>query len=732
LAVWGVVALLASMGVARLRVDTSTDSVLDRSAPEWAYYQESLDRFGGDEIIVVALEGRDAFDPQLGDFVQGFSSELETVPGVRRVDSLSTVSLVHSSSDGTLELDPPLREGQSLASKRLQALVGQDRIAPRTIVSEDGRVLAVNLLLDDDSGEDYNAIIGSVHELLKGRPAWVSGVPVYRTETNARIVQEVALFVPLTLLVIAVVLFVGFRSLRAVAIPLVTAGLGTWVLCGVMGAVAVPLTISTMILPSVLLALGCAYVMHLLAAAPGCEDAASLREAFAPVALPIALSGLTTGIGFLAMCAIRIDAIRYVGALGAVGVLTLLLATLTVAPAALVRWPLPAKASALCDRLRERETAGVLRLAARRPWLVIAVWVVAFVGVTMGIMRLRVETDVTLWFERGTSVRDAYEAIRGRLSGITPMNFVIESESGESVTQPEVLSAIDGLASYLRGLPQVGKVLSIADPLRQLHGGFIDQADRPLPVGVDLVEQYLLLLESVPQIEDLITGDRGSANVLLRLDNNGSAYLLDVAQRAESWWRAHAPPGYTARMTGVMFEFARAGDEIAFGQMRGFGVALAAIAVVLLVILRSVQLAAIALVPNAAPVAIAFGTMGLAGIPLDAGTVLIGNLALGIAVDDTLHVVTGFHQERERGAAPRAAMHAALRRALPALVYTTAAVALGFGVLGLSEFTFIRNLGLVTAGLMLLCLAADLNLLPAVLLRGREKVVTPGGGALVA
>jgi hypothetical protein len=732
LAAWLAAALLAGLGVARLHVDTNVQNVLDRRDPSWAFYEASLERFGGDEIVVVALRGARPFDPELAGFVIELSERLRVLPGVRRVDSLATVPVVHGRADGTLELDPALSADPAapFAGDATAERVRADRIAPRSLVSDDGTVFAVNVILEDPRHPDYERVVGAGEGAVGARPAWISGVPVYRRHTSERIVREVVLFVPLTLATMAAVLLVVFRSPRAVPGPLLAAGLGTWLLCGAMGALGIPLTITTMILPSVLLAVGCAYAIHLLAAAPGLRGAAALEPALAPLALPIALCGVTTAIGFASMCTVRIDAILYVGALGALGVLAILAAALTATPAMLALWPLPERSARVCERLREHGAPAVLRLAGRRPRLVVAGWVMAFVVVGLGMTRLRVETDVTRWFERGNPVRDSYEAIRSELSGISPMNVVIESHAGAPVTAPEALAAIDALATHLRGLPRVGKVVSLADPLRQLHGGFVDDASQPLPAGQDLVEQYLLLLESVPQLADLVSADRSAANVLLRLDDNGSAHLLDVARAAETWWAEHGPPGFGARTTGIMFEFARAADSIALGQIRGFGSAFAAVSLVLLLVLRSFRLAGVALVPNLVPVFIAFGAMGLAAISLDAATVLIGSIALGIAVDDTVHLLVGYHEGRRAGVARAAAVEASLRQSFPAIVQTSIVVALGFAVLGFSGFSFIRNLGLVTAGLMMLCLAAELNLLPAMLLGDRDASPRPRAGSV--
>jgi predicted RND superfamily exporter protein len=113
--------------------------------------------------------------------------------------------------------------------------------------------------------------------------------------------------------------------------------------------------------------------------------------------------------------------------------------------------------------------------------------------------------------------------------------------------------------------------------------------------------------------------------------------------------------------------------------------------------------------------------MGLVGIALDAATVCMGSLALGIAVDDTIHVATGYRDGLERGSKPVEALDRCFERVLPPLVFTTVAIAAGFAVLGLSEFSLIRNLGLVTSALVGLCLLADVTLLPALLLRGDRR-----------
>jgi predicted RND superfamily exporter protein len=241
-------------------------------------------------------------------------------------------------------------------------------------------------------------------------------------------------------------------------------------------------------------------------------------------------------------------------------------------------------------------------------------------------------------------------------------------------------------------------------------------------VGESMAAQYLMLIEGSHGLSDLISTNQSVANIKLRVDDNASASLMGVATAARAWWAEHGPSDFSLTPTGIMYEFARAEDEIAYGQIRGLSLALGVISLILFAIFRWPRLAFVTLLPNALPLLVMFGAMGLLGIPLDAGTALIGGLALGIAVDDTIHISIGYSERIEAGMDARSALQGVYAVALPPIVCTTVAIATAFSLLGLSEFTITRDLGLVTSTIMLLCLAADVTLLAALLLRLPARV----------
>jgi predicted RND superfamily exporter protein len=343
----------------------------------------------------------------------------------------------------------------------------------------------------------------------------------------------------------------------------------------------------------------------------------------------------------------------------------------------------------------------------------------------VGVSRLRLETDATRWFVRGTEVRESYERIKEAFAGISPMNIVVSNNTGNTIADPEVIQALDSFGDYLRERSDVGSVVSIADVLRELHVAVVGHRSDPLPLDRELVEQYFLLLDSSEYFRDFLTVDHNSTNIRLRVDNNSSRALIGIATSTEDWWSRFGPDGVSVHATGIMYEFARAQDRISEGQIRGLIFVFGCIFLVFVLVFGSASVAAVSIGANALPIVAAYGFMGLSKISLDAGTILVGSIAIGIAVDDTVHVVSRFQEERASGWNRHMAMRRALEKVLTPVVCTTATVGAGFAVLAFSSFAFTRNLGVLTASIVVMCLLANVFVVPILLTRRKGLA---GGG----
>ena len=713
---WLAFAAVSSFAALGLRIDTSTSSFLDVRGEGWATYQRSLERHGGDEFVAVVLKTRDPLDPETLGRLMTLTDALEGVDGVARVDSLARVALIRASEEGGVDLSAPLERGvprDEVARAALGRALQADLIAPGALISRDERALALNVVLDEDVLGDREVVVGEI-ERVAGPDALVSGVPVFRTRINADTRRETLLITPVTVSLMALLLGLALRSGLGASLPLLVGGVGTTAAVGLLGVTGTPLSLSTMILPSVLLALGCAYGMHVVTAAAGAAGPSDLGTKLENVAVTVALSGLTTTLGFLAISTTPIDAVRELSLFGAYGVLVVTTASVSLIPAVLALRPGGLPATATHDWIRRVLAARLAGLATRHPGLVIAGWSAIALASLLGLGALTVSTDIIRWYAPDSEIRAEYAEIRGALSGISPVSLFVEARGARGVTEPEVVERLDRLAQILEARDDVGKVLGIGHPLRMMDAAMRGGSPE-LPRTRAEIEQYLLLLEGEEPIWDVIARDHRSARLALRVDDNGSGAILDIARFAEDWWRAQGPPDFEARATGIMLEFAREQAAIVRTQITGLLVALAGVGLVLVVVMRGVRGALLALVPNLIPLAAAYGFMGAFGAPLDAATACLGSLALGIAVDDTIHVAASWSRERDRNADVQRALQSSLAAVLPALLLSSLAIGAGFAVLGLSDFVLIRNLGLITAGVVLLCWAADVTLLPVLL-----------------
>jgi predicted RND superfamily exporter protein len=415
------------------------------------------------------------------------------------------------------------------------------------------------------------------------------------------------------------------------------------------------------------------------------------------------------------MATVPIQAIRELGTFGALGSLVVMGAALTFVPPILrsrrvwlgegiwQRW--------ISNRIPEQ----LVKLSRDHSRPVLFVWLVLGLVFGLGIPFVRVDTDIIRWFPRGSDTRESLEAIRGRLGGITAINVVLESEPGRAITEPSVLRAVRDLTNYIESLDEIGAAVSVADVVEQIHTEIGNDVGGAIPESRALVEQYLIVFPSAEYLRDLISDDREIANIMMRSNVNGSSQILKLAERIHEWWREGGARNVDVSVTGIMYEFGRAEDAIAHGQLRGLGLAMVAIAMILFALLRSFGSVLSALVPNMLPIVIVYGSMGFLGIPLDAATVCVGSIALGIAVDDTIHIAMGWKMRALIGADSEDALKEVLNRVLFPLVVTTISVAGGFLVLGISRFALIQNFGVVTASVVALCLLADLTLLPLLL-----------------
>ena len=291
------------------------------------------------------------------------------------------------------------------------------------------------------------------------------------------------------------------------------------------------------------------------------------------------------------------------------------------------------------------------------------------------------------------------------------------------ISNPEFLEKLDAYTEWLRAQPNVTHVYSITDIMKRLNQNL--NADNPafyrLPAERELSAQYLLLYElSLPyglDLNDRINIDKSATRVTATLDGYVSTKRVREFLKKSTAWFEENTPEMKAPPTGAQVMFTFIAQRNVESMIRGTSLAILAIAVIMILALRSVRMGLISLVPNAMPILAAFGAWALLFGEVGFSVAAIAAISLGIVIDDTVHFLTKFMRgRREKGLSCADAVRYAFETVGVAIIVNTLILGAGFMVLSLSAFKINVEMGLLTSLTIGFALVLDFLFLPALLL----------------
>jgi predicted RND superfamily exporter protein len=743
------------------RIDNSYEAFFDLDDPAYRAYLQYREDFGSDEVSYVLYEAPDQEHGPWNLEVMGKIAQLtraleDEVPFIYEVTSLANAELTEGVAGG-IEIrklrDEFPRTQQELLDWRARFLAKPMYVG--NLLSADGRYAALSIEMDrtstdpieairlDPRGGDgldnlYPQVTHEKIEEILARPEYAgirfhhSGDVPLNAVYNRVIETETGTLVMISGAVIAALLGLFFRSVLGVVGPLAVALLSIAATVAFIALAGWKLDMLFSSAPNLLITVGVAYSVHIVSEfqafhAELGDRREALRRTFYLVGTPCLLCALTTAVGFASLGVAPIKAIAHMGLYSAAGVLaafvlsiTLLCVLLSFAPAPRVR--------AEQERTRARGgrwVGSALAAVARfdlRHWRAILVgWVVVGAVITAGIARLRVDSNWLADYGDRVPVKQATRFIDEVMGGMSNLVYLFDTGAPDGILEPGALREIERVElAAARSDYLVKKTHSIVDILKDLNQAFHegDPAYYTLPESRELIAQYLLLYESSggEEVEEWVSSDFSRANLELRLrvaDTSLTAQLVDEIDAR----LADQPLQVTqASLTGIGALWLKLLDYITSSQINGFGLAFLVITPLMCLMFRSLRIGLLAMIPNVAPILLTLGAMGWLGIPLDYNKLLIASVALGIAVDDTVHVLARYHHEFRQRGDYAAALIPAMLDVGRALVVTSVALVLGFLVFSFSLLDAKVAFGALLASTIAIALTADLLMTPALVL----------------
>ncbi|MBM4334696.1 MAG: hypothetical protein FJ108_02120 [Deltaproteobacteria bacterium] len=726
----------------RVRLDASEEPLMLRRDPAREVYREATRSFGNDDVYVIAMLADDVFTQENLAALRRISHAVLKLPGVRRAESLVDVPTYRWDAekdwlDVSRFIDEVPSDPAALADLRARALA--DPIYPELIVSRDGSAAAINLSFHEigdrafvDLGLDEAIRTIANAEAAPGREFRFAGRPHVKSRTAVIMAEDLARLIPLAVVVATLVVFVTTGSARCVLLPLLGCLMSVLWTFGLLAATGTPINLLTIVLAPILISLGGLYGVHIVARwelerehADNARDAAlaTLNEVF----LPEVLSGVTTTVGFAALVPSGIPGIEELGLFAFFGCSMLTAISLAGIPAALALLPhrtgrqATTRIGEAFGRRLDDALVALARVCTAHATPVLLGWALVTVCALIALPRIVVDTDYLTYFKADSPVRRDFAAVNERLIGPVPLYVALFGRDEGAFREPANLRKLEALQRELELLPGVSAAVSMADPLRLLnraleHG---DPAQERIPNSREEVSDLIFMVPKA-ELRRFANSNHSAANVLVRTGELGSRAVRTLVARIEAVVeRLDLSPALRVEVTGNAVVLNRSADALAGNQVSSIALASATVLLLVYYVFRSLRISLLVMAPNLTPVILFFGMLGFGIAPLSLPTSMIGCVVLGVAVDDTVHMLVTYRRLRERGNSPEAAVLHSMRRVGRPMAISALMLIAGFLTITVSGFATIVEFGYLSALTLLICLAADLVMLPALLARAR-------------
>ena len=739
--------------------------MLARNDSTLQFFNETRQTFGDDRIIIVALTTAEVFNRDFILKLDRLTRKIAALDGVEEAQSLTNIKAIRGGAEGiTVESLIPARllagDAGSDQLRKLGEETSTDPLYVRQFVSKDARTAAINVFLKTLGEAGTRAVAGEVERVAKseagGDEVLLAGVPIMDARGISSMVRDMLVCSPIAALLCFIVFLLAFRSFWGAALPMAALIIGLVWTIGLMTLLDRPITLATLSLPTVLMAVGSSYIFHVLNqyrismttldASSGAEsERAAWLDGLRFIGPAVIVSGTTTMAGFGALASSSIPTVRDMGIFEAAGTGFMLALSLAFVPAALTLLHREALGNA-GEQHKDYATwlNGPLRnmtaliLFRRRAMLIATLVITSLIGA--GALWLRVNTDYLLIFPRESETVQAAEKLHERLAGAAAVQIVVSGTPG-AINNSGFLAAVASLEQYALGQPGVDAAISITDIIKRFLSVQRSKPERKvegfLPDNDLLARETNDYLSQDKSFLRLVSSDGSRAIIILRTNLFSSNELRELTDRLQQWSMSNLPSGVQARATGSFILLNDASDAVAASQLSSLAIALVSIYLMMVILFRSFATGLLALIPNLLPIVCYFGFLGWTGITLDITTSLVASAVLGLAVDNAVHMIRRYRQcvaERSRESnAERSkedegwAMWTTMLRTGKPMALANLMLMAAFLIFVLSSFVPVRTAGLLWAVTIFTCLAADLMFLPA-LMKSKPftRVALPG------
>lgn len=721
LAVWNIYSIVTTDG---MPLDFSPQSIFIDNGEMVERLDEIKEEFGredNDFLIVLQGEGIQTEDGKL--YIETLDREIAEIEGIKTVYSLVDAKQI-TSTGGMIEVS------ELWDAEDPFQLAIEDQFLRRALVSEDGRTTVVQIRVQPEiqSIHDLKPVLNRIDTFLDRQdvPAdikqKVTGVPFIRIEVVDMMLNDNLFYIPITALIFLVTIIILFRGFWNAMTPVVAVLMSMLWSISFLLALGVNFNILSVLVPAISLIIGIADGIHVVARYReelllDQDREQALGRTIATMFWACFLTSFTTAAGFASLMIADTIVIQDFGFHAAVAVMMTFLGVMMVIPVWLSFIPVEKIGSPVSEsKWEEKGFAWLEALVWNRPRQIMAIFLLLTIGTGFYVSDMKANSNIMEMFHSEHPTRKAIEIVDSQLSGIVPIMISLEREDA-SVLDTDLLRKMQLVEAEMGRYDFVLWKYSLASQLEAIHYAFSEE--QGLPNSSEMIAQELLMVEmagDLPLDRILSEDQRLTRALFLCRDVGGIGFLAMKKEMDQKIAEVFGDQSnIRVELTGDGILASTGINKLILDLVSSIFLVFAVIFGVLLLMLRRFPMAIIALIPNALPLLLTLATLKMLGSDLQVTNIVSFTVAIGLAVDDTIHFVARYQSERQAGKGHREAMQASFHGAGHAIILTSILLVLGFGFLATSSLSSTSFFGILTAVTLIGAIFADLFLLPAMM-----------------
>jgi len=717
------VTILLGINLKDIKINSDVTTYLPADDPSVELFKYIGQEYSMSWTAMILIEGENIFSAATISHVNDITQELRFVEGVDYVTSLTNVMDIRKTEDG-FEINRLIDEFYlPETDEELQELknyILSNELFTGRLVDKQGRyTLIVGQINENyDKNEVAKEIRTRIEALDIPETLYFEGMPYQVQSIFQSIIDDLLLLTPLIIVLILLSLYLSFRTLRGVLLPILAVSMGIVWSMSLMAIFGVALTPLSDALPVVLFAVGSAYGIHVvnkikISVRSKENKLEELKKAIEEIGLAVILAGVTTFVGFMSFTfSSYLTIVSDFGIFSALGVIFILVLSITFIPAVISYFPVEREKS------RKRSTDdNILNIFLKK----LSVFVVTkkkllfYGGIIImliaiaGIPLIERKVDILEYFKPDSEIRRTAALMNKEFGGSLPIQVVANGD----IQKPEVMQKLKDITVFLNNLEDVNNARSIADYIEEMNDAMGE--GKQVPNTREKIANLWFMIESEEIITQMVNYDKNEAVIYASMVNVDAKRVHEIDAAINNYVNSLNTDELNFRVTGLQSIYAKLDDSMMKNLMQSMILAFVFIFITMIFLLGSVKGALVGMITLFFSIVFVFGFMGFTGIALDIATILIAGVTVGIGIDYAIHFVTSYKNNIYKGQNVDDALKTTIQTTGRAIVINVFTIILGFLVLLFANLIPLQQFGILIAVTMFCSGIGAITLMPAVI-----------------